>query len=262
MIILRHINKTVRYGNKILDYSVPSSPIPTGTLNSWFMADAGVTKNGSNRISQWDDQSGNGNHLVQATGANQPLYDSSQQLNGYDAVYLDGDIGFAEYMTGSTSIDYNSTIFLVGTIEYDGGPHDDYSLISSNNGNSGTRLMGFQSVSVSDARYYAKDISQSSGGHQVQGPDTVPVGGTPFRFIGIIDPPTNSSLWLDGVEDTSLSESGSNYVVSVPDWIFGKNPTSSIGYHGRIWELIIYDGTLSSGDITSVESYIQNKYNL
>lgn len=53
------------------------SPLDFGAdLIAWYRADLGITLNGSD-VSQWDDQSGNGNNLVQATAANQPFYDTS-----------------------------------------------------------------------------------------------------------------------------------------------------------------------------------------
>lgn len=37
-----------------------------------------ITKDGANRVSQWDDKSGNGYHAVQGTELNQPIYTSSK----------------------------------------------------------------------------------------------------------------------------------------------------------------------------------------
>jgi len=46
------------------------------SLKAWFRNGVGVTSSGG-VVSQWDDQSGNGNHLLQATGTKQPAYDGS-----------------------------------------------------------------------------------------------------------------------------------------------------------------------------------------
>lgn len=40
----------------------------------WLRADLGITKDGSDKVSAWADQSGSGNHFAQGTGADQPLY--------------------------------------------------------------------------------------------------------------------------------------------------------------------------------------------
>lgn len=52
-----------------------------------YEADQGVTKDGSDRVSQLNDLTGNGAHLVQATGANQPLWVSSG-INGNPALRI------------------------------------------------------------------------------------------------------------------------------------------------------------------------------
>jgi len=46
------------------------------SLVAWFRMGVGVTSSGG-FVSQWDDQSGNGRHLKQATGSAQPSYDGS-----------------------------------------------------------------------------------------------------------------------------------------------------------------------------------------
>src|SRR3990167_2139815 len=49
------------------------------SLVGWFRMGVGVTSSGG-FASQWADQSGNGNDLLQATGTNQPAYDGSAIL--------------------------------------------------------------------------------------------------------------------------------------------------------------------------------------
>jgi hypothetical protein len=53
------------------------SPLDLGsTLKLWLRGDLGITLNGGD-VSAWADQSGNGQHFTQATGAQQPLYVAS-----------------------------------------------------------------------------------------------------------------------------------------------------------------------------------------
>lgn len=47
------------------------TPARLSSLAAWYRADLGVTLNGSN-VSAWADQSGNGRHATQGTGAEQP----------------------------------------------------------------------------------------------------------------------------------------------------------------------------------------------
>lgn len=78
-----------------------------------------ITKDGSNRVSQVDDKSGNGNHLVQATGGSQPLWVDNGQ-NGLDIIDFVGD-RFLEY-TGGT-VPQPLTILYVGEITSDNTFH-------------------------------------------------------------------------------------------------------------------------------------------
>ena len=47
-------------------------PVP-GNLAAWYHTGAGLVVDGANAVSQWQDQSGNGRHLLQASGVAQPL---------------------------------------------------------------------------------------------------------------------------------------------------------------------------------------------
>jgi hypothetical protein len=59
------------------------SDVPSNGLSLWLDAsDAdSIVKDGSNRVSQWQDKSGNGNHAEQSNSTYQPLYDSSAFSN-------------------------------------------------------------------------------------------------------------------------------------------------------------------------------------
>jgi hypothetical protein len=50
------------------------------TTSLWLDADDSdtITKDVNNRVSQWDDKSGNNNHLIQAVAGSQPLYNGNQ----------------------------------------------------------------------------------------------------------------------------------------------------------------------------------------
>lgn len=63
------------------------SPSSLTNLRGWYKSDVGITI--ATGVSQWDDQSGNGNHLVQATGGAQPVV-TAAAINGRDAITFDG----------------------------------------------------------------------------------------------------------------------------------------------------------------------------
>jgi hypothetical protein len=63
---------------------VPSVPSDIGTLGLWVKSDTGVYTDAGvtpathgQSVQQWNDQSGNGRHLTQATAGNRPVYQTS-----------------------------------------------------------------------------------------------------------------------------------------------------------------------------------------
>ena len=59
----------------------PFSPKQVGGCQLWLRSDLGVTLNGTG-VAQWNDQSGNANNVVQATPANQPVWNASDANYG------------------------------------------------------------------------------------------------------------------------------------------------------------------------------------
>ena len=81
------------------------SPADVSGLTLWLDASEGITKDGSNLVSQWDDQSGNSNNVVQATTANKPTWVDST-LNGLPVIRFDGsndDLSKSTFAGGAIS---------------------------------------------------------------------------------------------------------------------------------------------------------------
>lgn len=65
-----------------------ASPIPTDDLHAWWKSDTGVLTD-VDGVYEWEDQSGNGHSLKQATGSKKPQV-ASANLNGIDTIDPDG----------------------------------------------------------------------------------------------------------------------------------------------------------------------------
>lgn len=59
----------------------PLTILGSTNLLAWWRSDLGITLNGSD-VQQWDDQTGNGHHLIQLTAGNQPAYGAATGPNG------------------------------------------------------------------------------------------------------------------------------------------------------------------------------------
>jgi len=69
------------------------SPLQLTALRAWYKSDVGITI--ATGVSQWDDQSGNGNHLVQAATVSQPVV-TAAAINGLPAITFDGANSFMQ----------------------------------------------------------------------------------------------------------------------------------------------------------------------
>lgn len=87
-----------------------SGDIPVTTnLFAHFRADLGITKDGSDLVSGWADQSGNSNDLAQSTATNKPTWKSAN-FNGQDSLDFDGTDNFIYKASISQAAPYHCFI--------------------------------------------------------------------------------------------------------------------------------------------------------
>ena len=83
------------------------TPAQLTNLRGWWDAALGITI--ATGVSQWDDQSGNGNNLLQAVGVSQPTVTASA-INGRPGILFDGT---NDNMTAAFTLSQPFTIFMV-----------------------------------------------------------------------------------------------------------------------------------------------------
>ena len=66
-----------KFGSFLSGGPTAGKVLADGNTVLWVDSSQNVTKNGANRVSVWGDKSGQGNDLLQATGASQPLYSTN-----------------------------------------------------------------------------------------------------------------------------------------------------------------------------------------
>jgi len=87
--------------------TAPIDPLTLTSLRGFYVSDTGTTI--VTGVSQWNDQSGAGNHLVQAVGASQPAL-TAGAINGFPALNFDGT---DDSMQVAFALTQPTTIFLV-----------------------------------------------------------------------------------------------------------------------------------------------------
>lgn len=219
------------------------TPPDIAGLGFWYDASdlATITESGG-AVSQWDDKSGNGRHLLQGTGSAQPTTGSRTQ-NGLNVIDFDGA---SDFMDTSATFDYGHqwTVFLV-VLSDDGADGTAQSLVR---GNSSTQrgVVTKQTTNV---------WRMNSGANLDRGtPNTSPVLLT-CRFNG-----AGSSLRINGVQSGATGDAGNN--TALDDFRVGANQTPANFWDGWMGELIGYAAALSSDDMGTVESHLQVKWGL
>jgi len=188
-----------------------------------------ITESGG-AVSQWDDKSGNGNDVTQATASAQPTTGSTT-INGLNVLALDG----ADFMT-SASLSFTG-LTMCAVFQH-----------SSEN---------FYLLGTGTSNVYA--------GRGADGSSAAPVdnmGSMTLRFNGAAFSGTTSNDVYDtmaaSTKVVTLSVDG-----SFTQQIRPYGYTSSTGMPvGAIAEVIIVDGTLTAGEIADTETYLANKWGI
>lgn len=84
------------------------SPRNLSGLILWLRADAGITI--ATGVSQWSDQSGQGNNAVQAVGGSQPAFVASSVMAGKPSVRFDGTDDVLATVAGASTTDHTMIV--------------------------------------------------------------------------------------------------------------------------------------------------------
>lgn len=118
-----------RFGAAEDEGGFPTSP-PVSDMVAWYRSSDGVTVNGSGKVTDWSDISGNGYHLVSANTT--ALTVEPDRLNGYQSVeYGGGD--YMKRLTTPSISDPCTVIVLAGSSLVATGFAEEHVLVDSNN---------------------------------------------------------------------------------------------------------------------------------
>lgn len=230
------------YGNtRGLYNSFPSifDPLSVSGCKLWLKADAGITKDGSNLVSQWDDQSGQANHVTQATGTNQPLWVdaayASKPTIRFDGV--DNFLSKASFSGGELTP--TSFIFIVSTF-----PNAVSEFLWSSADDTKRNYM-FRSGS---------NYSIYSGTPITGGAVSTSLQQLTAKYDG-----TTGYIRRDGTELVSGATGTQN--MNGVALAVSSNLTEGFG-DVDICEMLIYNASLSDADRNTIESYLVGRWGL
>ncbi len=210
------------------------TPASLTNLRAWYKSDVGTTI--ATGVAQWNDQSGNGNHLTQPTGGLQPTL-TAGQINGLPAIVFGG---FGVHMDVSFAIVHPSTVFLVmkqnvwanGTFFCDG--------ITSNT------MVVRQMTATPNIEQFAGSSGGASTGLAV---------GT-FGLVTSIFNGASSSLQVNG----GTVGTGNPGTANPAGFAIGAQASGGQSSQIAVAEIIVMAAAATAGETASVRAYSQARY--
>lgn len=236
------------------------SPDVYSELSLWFDGQSGVYTDSlttvavnNDLVHTWYDRSISGAHAVQLTGGNRPTYKTGQ-ANGKSALQFDGS---TDMLTAPSSMSLSG---MVATAFIVCAPTNSSSTPGAES------LFSFDNQYTAYAHKVDNTTDTEAGVFYVAGASVVAFGNAQsgLQQLTFISSPTGATLY----RNTALVSSGSIGTISVTTLTggtIGAEPLSGSGihyYNGLIYEVLIYDGVLSTDQRTNIEQYLLTKYGL
>lgn len=230
--------------------------------DAWFDADdsATITVEGTGRISQWADKSGNNYHALMSVDANRPVL-SASTINGKDALYFDG---LSRFLTLGTVLGKpsNFTVFVVGVF------HDQSSKTNMcGSGNSvGSSVTYWGDIGVGRTSNDGKvEYSVGDGSNYAYGRTTNAIIVTDEWFYGgWVYTGGNKPIWYHkGIEKAVTYEAGTATSNGGTAYSFSLGKCGEYAGHylnGKIAEVLIFRRGLSYNEMLLVSEYLENKW--
>lgn len=223
------------------------SPLSIPGLAAWW--DAGVTSSvtldGSNNVSAWADQSGNGRTLTQTTANNRPAYNTSV-LNGRPVVNFDGT---NDALLASFTLAQPCHYFLVW--RYD-SPY-----VSGN-----PRVLdGATGGATSFFRSSVSQMALSAGGSNLSA-NISDAEGQAFSVTEIRANGASSFVFYNGSDRTA--NPGTNIGAGTPNGIYlgvfgnGFSAPGDVSFA----EVVVYSSILAASQSSAVRSYLGTRYGI
>lgn len=238
-------------GVTVLGFKRAFSPSSLPNLALWLKADAITGLTDGQSVATWNDSSGNGRNVTQATGVYQPTY-KTNIINGKPVVRFDGsnDHLLQPVITGDPTA---LSLFVAAKRAASAG---------------GQVLWGHRSESTRLIQLTTNDDTTAvwqlrGSGNALQ---QLLITGTLTNwniYTATFDKPNNNHVFRlnGGSQQTNTYAFGSETMTSTLETI-GASNTGGYGFYfnGDIAEIIVYSRALSTTERQQVEQYLAQKY--
>lgn len=243
---------------------VSEDPLVTDGLVLWLDASdaTSLTVDGSNKVSQWRDKSGNGNHAGQATGVNQATL-TPNSLNSLPSIVFDGVDDYFRIEDHATLRPDEITVFVVGKAT----AYTTYAATFLNKStdyafwNDGYGLNVMEDPFQDQFQFWVSDYYPIN---DYQNHVRVPYG--QYHLWAGSYGNDLSSFWIDGdlaATETTLSGAivhSSRAMTLGMSYLGTTEVALADPLNGEMAEVLIYNRALSDAEREQVERYILSKW--
>lgn len=230
----------------------PTSPFEIPGAMALYEADQGITMDGSNRVSQWNDFSGAGSHLLQATAGTQPLY-VANGINSRPAVRITN--ARADAMVATNGI-------------FGGGarPHTIACVIKAESGGL-SAFQGFFAIGSGGAGGNTSSLGVDNtnvlwyGGAGL-GVPTVPQTFTNGETYIMIKRSNGAqdTVWLNSTQRGSAPQISTYTITPIGDILFGKYTAAYTSANFLCSFMGAWNRDLSNGEVRALINYLASRY--
>ena len=227
--------------------SVPVfSPSDISDMKCWWDAALGIALNGAN-VSEWEDQSGNGNDIVQTIATDQPLYNvTDSDFNNLPSINFNGideGMAFLAFSGGRLSQPLTHVIVLKSNTTATTRSY----YMDSGDGNS------FRCISREEP---SGNLSMFAG--SVQDSGDLRLTSSNVLYFQYDSGSINSGIWRNGVPLITDINCGSNDYEGVSLARRGSNDSNNGAFD--VAEILVYEKALTVSEKNDLGNYLQAKY--
>jgi hypothetical protein len=226
-------------------------PQRSANMQLWLRSDVGVTYDGSNNVSQWLDQSGNGNNFSNSGSARPTI--STNAVNGLPAIAFNGSSQYLQGGSGFSTFTSGATIFVVTKptaagsdarfLEFGTAASTNSIILQRNSTNAGAALYIYNNTTPTN-------VSATTGLTLNQ-----------FQLVSAVHSgAATATLYTDGTQTATGSIGNIPTVTRTGNFIGTNYSHNANWYQGQIAEMLVYNAPLNATQRQAVESYIYSKY--
>ena len=235
---------------------VSGPDLPFTGLRLWLKADAGVSTDGSGKVSGWFDQSGNRHDMQQFTVASKPTYQAGS-INSRPTVKLNG----SQFLTGATTAALKPENITIMAVYKVAGVNTWAPIVLQPYAAGSWSLpyyaWGLGATYESDGAPMMHTAIASTWKTTRSGVPT-PLNTAVFATASY-DKDVGSRVYVNGESKGGLTLSGPITYGTGDLFYLGRNPVGE-ALNGEIAEVLVYDRVLSAAEREAVGGYLNRKY--